>query len=184
MKKQVVWKGLYYQIMEYCNIETTDTDIRIDGTIVGVADDLPLSVTYDIVTDSAWRVASLEMAIEQGGECTWISIQRDPDGKWTQSGHARPEWADCIDIDISLTPFTNTLPINRLRPGPTERTRLDVLYINVLKGEIKPVEQHYTRLSENVYLYEGVVRDFKAELTVDEDGVVTTYPELFTRLQS
>ena len=121
MKKQVVWKGLYYQMMEYCNIEKTDTEIRIDGTIVGFAEDSPFSVTYDILTDAAWRVAALEMAIERGGECSWISIQRDPDGKWTQSGHIRPEWANCIDIDISLTPFTNTLPINRLQLAPREK---------------------------------------------------------------
>ncbi|WP_343700466.1 putative glycolipid-binding domain-containing protein [Chitinophaga sp.] len=184
MRKQIVWKGLYYQMMEYCNIETTETDIRIDGTIVGFGEDEPFSVNYDIVTDSAWQVAALEMAIEKGGECTWISIQRDPDGKWTQSGHARPEWEHCIDIDISLTPFTNTLPINRLKLPTGEKHHLDVLYINVLKNEVKPVEQFYTRLAENTYLYEGVFRDFKAELLVDEDGVVIEYPSLFSRIQS
>lgn len=171
-------------MMEYCNIETTDTDIRIDGTIVGFGEGEPFSVTYDIITDSAWRVAALEMAIEKGGECTWISIQRDPDGKWTQSGHARREWEHCTEIDISLTPFTNTLPINRLKLAPQERQRIDVLYINVLNDEIKPVEQYYTRLSDNTYLYEGVVKDFKAEILVDEDGVVVEYPGIFSRIQS
>lgn len=175
---------MYYQMMEYCNIETTDTDIRIDGTIVGFGEDEPLSVSYDIITDRTWQVAALEMAIEKGGECSWISIQHDPDGKWTQSGHIRPEWEHCIDIDISLSPFTNTLPVNRLQLPQHQRRKLDVLYINVLKEEIKPVQQWYTRLAEDRYLYEGVVKDFKAELLVDEDGVVIDYPGLFTRIQS
>jgi hypothetical protein len=184
MKKQVVWKGLYYQMMEYCNIETTDTDIRIDGTIVGFGEGEPFSVSYDIITDSAWRVASLELALEKGGECTWVSLQRDPDGKWTQSGHLRPEWEHCTDIDISLTPFTNTLPINRLQMPPQQKQRLDVLYIDVLHNEVKPVQQYYTRLADDRYRYENVVSDFKAEILVDEDGVVVDYPPIFTRIQS
>lgn len=184
MKKQVVWKGLYYQMMEYCNMETTETDIRIDGTIVGFAEGEPFSVSYDIITDRSWRVSALELALEKGGECTWVSLQRDPDGTWTQSGHARPEWGHCTDIDISLTPFTNTLPINRLQLAPQQRERLDVLYINVLKNEVKPVEQFYTRLAHNSYLYEGVVKDFKAEILVDGDGLVIEYPGIFSRIQS
>ena len=83
MKKQIVWKGHYYQMMEYCNVEITETDIRIDGSIVGFGDDTPFSVTYDIITDRNWTLTALEMAVERSGDCSWISIQRDPDGKWT-----------------------------------------------------------------------------------------------------
>ncbi|MGN6508400.1 MAG: putative glycolipid-binding domain-containing protein [Chitinophaga sp.] len=182
MKKQIVWKGHYYQMMEYCNVEITETDIRIDGSIVGFGDDTPFSVTYDIITDRNWTLTALEMAVERSGDCSWISIQRDPDGKWTQSGHVRPEWYECTDIDISLTPFTNTLPIRRLDLPLNDRRELQVLYINVFDNTVKPVTQWYTRLSENKYLYEGVLKDFKAEITVDEDGLVTEYPGLFSRV--
>ena len=57
-----------------------------------------------------------------------------------------------------------------------------MLYINVFDNTVKPVTQWYTRLSENKYLYEGVLKDFKAEITVDEDGLVTEYPGLFSRV--
>lgn len=184
MKRQIVWKGLSYQMMEYCNVEQTETDIRIDGTIVGFGEDTPFSISYDIIADRLWQVSSLEMAVEKSGECSWISLQRDPDGKWTQSGHARPEWAQCIDIDISLTPLTNTLPINRLQLEPQERKEIDVLYINVFEDEIKPVKQFYTKLSEDLYKYEGVFRDFTADIKVDDEGLVIDYPTLFSRIQS
>lgn len=184
MKKQIVWKGLFYQMMEYCNVETTETDIRIDGTIVGYGEDTPFSVSYDIITDRLWQVSALEMAVEKAGEYSWISLQRDQDGVWTQSGHARPEWEKCIDIDISLTPLTNTLPIKRLQLEPNDRREIDVLYINIFKDEIKPVKQWYTKLNDEKYLYEGVVKDFKAEIKIDEDGFVTDYPDLFSRIQS
>jgi uncharacterized protein len=184
MKKQIVWKGLFQQMMEYCNVETTETDIRIDGTIVGFGEDIPFSISYDIITDRLWQVTALEMAVEKAGEYSWISLQRDPDGKWTQSGHARPEWAKCIDIDISLTPLTNTLPINRLQLEPNDRREIDVLYINIFKDEIKPVKQFYTKLGDDLYKYEGVFRDFTADIKVDEDGLVVDYPTLFSRIQS
>lgn len=184
MKRQIVWKGLFYEMMEHCNVETTETDIRIDGTIVGYGEDTPFSVSYDIITDKLWQVSSLEMAVEKSGEYSWISLQRDPDGKWTQSGHARPEWANCIDVDISLTPLTNTLPIKRLQLEPKERREIDVLYINILKDEIGPGKQWYTRLSDENYLFEGVVKDFKATIKVDDEGLVVDYPELFSRIRS
>lgn len=169
-------------MMEYCTVETSDTDIRIAGTIVGFGEDTPFSVNYDIIADRLWQVSSLEMAVEKNADCSWISLKRDPDGKWTQSGHIRPEWQQCIDIDISLTPFTNTLPINRLRLEANERTELNVLYINILRDEIRPVKQWYTKLNDKLYRYEGVVKDFKAEIGVDEDGLVTVYPEIFSRI--
>jgi uncharacterized protein len=184
MKRQIVWKGLSYQMMEYCNVETTDTDIRIDGTIVGYGEDTPFSVSYDIIADKLWQVSSLEMAVEKSGECSWISLQRDPDGRWTQSGHIREEWAQCIDIDISLTPFTNTLPINRLELEPQQRKEIDVLYINIFEDEIKPLKQWYTKLGDELYRFEGVAKDFKVEIKVDEEGLVIDYPELFSRIQS
>ncbi|WP_341842059.1 putative glycolipid-binding domain-containing protein [Chitinophaga caseinilytica] len=184
MKRQIVWKGLYYQMMEYCSIDASGTDIRINGTIVGFGEDVPFSVSYDIVTDRAWQMSGLEMAIERDGDCSWISLHRDINGKWTQTGHTRDEWDHCIDVDISLTPFTNTLPIRRLGLQPGERTQIDALYINVLKNEIKPVTQFYTRLDENRYLYEGVLKDFKREIITDEDGLVIDYPGLFYAVQS
>jgi hypothetical protein len=32
------------------------------------------------------------------------------------------------------------------------------------------------------YRYEGIFRNFSADMTVDEDGLVIDYPTLFTRL--
>lgn len=181
MNRQIVWKALHYETMEYCDVEITDTDIRIDGTVVGVAEDMSVAITYDIITDSQWQVASLEMMIEKAGEPMWISLQRESGKPWTQSGHEREDWEDCTDIDISLTPFTNSLPIRRLDLPLNEREEITVLYIDVLEGEIGPVTQWYTRLSENKYLFEND-KGFKAEITVDDEGLVTAYEGLYKKL--
>lgn len=181
MNRLSVWKALQNETMEYCDVDITEADVRIDGKIVGMAEDIPVSVTYDIMTDSQWQITSLEVLIEKESQPVWISLQREPGENWTQSGHERPEWKDCIDIDISLTPFTNTLPIRRLDLQPGERREISVLYIDICKGSIEPAQQWYTRLSDTQYGFENA-DGFKAVINVDEEGLVTEYEALFIKL--
>jgi hypothetical protein len=45
--------------------------------------------------------------------------------------------------------------------------------------------QAYTRIGERLYLFESLDgSNFKAELPVDDDGIVIDYPELFLRVQA
>ena len=92
------------------------------------------------------------------------------------------ECKGCIDIDISLTPFTNSLPINRLQLQVNEVQYIKVLYIDILGRTIRSVVQQYTKISDHKYQYENVPNDFEAVITVDEWGIVTEYPGLFVRL--
>jgi hypothetical protein len=62
-----------------------------------------------------------------------------------------------------------------------EKRLVNVLYVDVFKQEIKPVQQHYTRLSKDEYKYENVPNDFEAVITVDHSGLVVSYPGLFVR---
>ncbi|MFP3675094.1 putative glycolipid-binding domain-containing protein, partial [Bacillus sp. SIMBA_031] len=85
-------------------------------------------------------------------------------------------------IDISLTPFTNTLPIHHLKLQENNPQEIDVIYIDVLNHHIKPAQQRYTRTAANKYLYENIQTYFKAEILVDENGLVVTYPDLFEKI--
>jgi hypothetical protein len=95
-----------------------------------------------------------------------------------------PELSGCLDVDISATPFTNTLPIRRLGERLQQRTGIAVVYIPVPSLELARADQAYTRLGRDRYLYEGPVGRFQAELEVDPDGLVVHYPTLFRRLPS
>lgn len=87
-------------------------------------------------------------------------------------------------LDIPPTPFTNSLPINRLRVKKGEEHQIRVIYLDLLEKQIKPVRQQYTRLSETAYLYQNVPNDFEAKIEVDEFGLVVDYPLLFIRTAS
>ncbi|WP_165501349.1 putative glycolipid-binding domain-containing protein [Pedobacter psychrodurus] len=56
----------------------------------------------------------------------------------------------CLDIDISLTPFTNTLSIRRLVFNGHLRNRIEVVYIDIIAATIVPAMQYYSRISESV----------------------------------
>jgi uncharacterized protein len=139
-----------------------------------------------IACDSGWRVLrlSVENLLEGGG----IELHADGEGHWSDpDGRVRSEFAGCIDIDISATPFTNTLPIRRLELEPGKSNEIEVVYVALFPNLVlQRAGQRYTRLeaSENTrrYLYESMTTDFRAELDVDGDGIVIDYPGIWERV--
>ncbi|MEZ5648695.1 MAG: putative glycolipid-binding domain-containing protein, partial [Alphaproteobacteria bacterium] len=110
----------------------------------------------------------------------------DGEGQWKdQNGILVSELDGCIDIDISATPFTNTLPIRRLNLKQGEAADLSVVYIAVPELAPRKVRQRYTCLEPGkIYRYEGLDSGFAAEITVDDDGLVIDYPGIFRRMSS
>jgi hypothetical protein len=94
----------------------------------------------------------------------------------------RGDLSDAIDLDLAITPFTNTLPIRRLDLAVGDEGDVTAAYVSFPDLEVNIDEQRYTRLDEDVYLYESLDSDFSREITVDLDGIVVEYPGLFERL--
>jgi hypothetical protein len=92
-----------------------------------------------------------------------------------------PELRDCIDVDITATPFTNTLPINRLRLAPGQATDVRVVYVTAPSLEISVSAQRYSRRSDSEIFFESPAHDFTALLPIDDAGLVIDYPQLFMR---
>jgi uncharacterized protein len=94
---------------------------------------------------------------------------------WLVNGQERPDLQECRDVDIGVTPATNTLPIRRLELQVGESRKLVAAWLRFPELDVIPLKQRYTRIDEETYLYESVMSGYKAELIVDEDGVVQTY---------
>ena len=100
---------------------------------------------------------------------------------------ARPGELDgCIDVDISATPFTNTLPIRRIHWQVGQSEVFKMVYILVPDLTVNVMRQRYTCVEKTeqgaTFRYENVDDDFKADITVDQDGLVVHYPGLFERV--
>ena len=102
---------------------------------------------------------------------------------WTVNGHVDDTLARCVDLDIQATPFTNTLPIRRLRWVRRPSTRSMSPTSRCRPSTVTPARQRYTALAPgSLYRFEGLDTGFMADLPVDQDGLVLDYPGLFRRL--
>lgn len=110
-----------------------------------------------------------------------LHLESDRRCNWQATGNVLENIKGCIDVDISVTPFTNTLPINRLELKVGEKSDIQVVYINVIEDEVTTMKQRYYRVSKRVYHYENMPNDFEADIEIDELGFVVAYQPLFYR---
>ncbi|UZX05647.1 putative glycolipid-binding domain-containing protein [Arthrobacter sp. CDRTa11] len=99
------------------------------------------------------------------------------------------ELRDALDCDLGLCPMTNTMPILRLNllgqgmrgQGASEgETMLTMAWVEVPSLRVFPSRQRYSSslASVGTVRFSSESRDFTAELTTDQHGVVTLYPGL------
>ncbi|PYX20414.1 MAG: hypothetical protein DMG82_22420 [Acidobacteria bacterium] len=85
------------------------------------------------------------------------------------------------DVDLALTPATNTLPIRRLNLQVGRSESVIAAWVKFPELTVQPLSQHYTRLGKDTYRYESNT-GFSAEIVVDDLGLVTTYPGGWDRI--
>ena len=186
MERNIMWTPWSEPGLEHLHLLQQDGNILADSIIVGVSNRLPFRLHYEITCDSNWKVKELGLTILSSSGKS-IKIQADGQGHWsTNTGDPVPSLEGCIDVDISATPFTNTLPIRRLALSPGQSAELLVAYASIPEIELKPERQRYTCLEWNtdrgLYKYEGLESGFSTELPVDSEGLVIDYPGLFKRV--
>ena len=178
MQTTIIWTGTRYHSIEHCVLTKTVVGNEITSTIIGSSENQIYKVGYHINTNENWEMTfvTLRTLVDNSDESFTLEKK---DGKWLLNGKLNFDLQNIFDIDISLTPFTNTLPINRLQLKDNERKVIEVLYFDILEKQIRPVKQIYTRLAADRYIYENYDKSFKAEIKIDEQGLVVEYPELF-----
>lgn len=154
--------------------------ITAEGMILA-GGEAPFAARYRLLMDGRWRVRRLAAAV-LGVEAPLVLLA-DGKGGWTGAdGAALPELEGVVDVDLSATPFTNTLPIRRLRVAVGRSTEVDTAYVDLPSLGVTRDPQRYTRLEERRWRYESRDTDFVRELTVDEDGLVESYEGMFVRV--
>ena len=141
-----------------------------------------LAAWFRIECDATWRATAFEGRLI--GDARRPELASDGAGHWRDgAGTELPHLDGAIDVDLPLTPFTNTLPIRRLALGAGHSADLLVAYILLPESRVIADPQRYVCLEPSRrYRYESLDSDFVREIEVDADGLVTTYPGLFRRL--
>lgn len=173
--------------VEHLQLTLGPDGIAASGTIAGVDSGGPFRARYRIVCDAGWRVRGLAVDAATPHGAPALGLSADGDGRWTtRSGDPLPALDGAVDVDLSASPSTNTLPIRRLSLAPGEAARVRVVYVRVPALTLAALDQRYTCLARTPlggrWRYESLDAPFTAELDVDAEGLVRDYPGLFRRL--
>ncbi len=143
----------------------------------------PFRLTYHLTWDQSWRLRDADLVVATERFTRSMSLKTD-DGHWRDGdGLTIAELDGCVDVDIWPTPFTNSFPIRREPMTVGERREFRMAWVCAPELTIQPQPQAYTRLADRLYLFENLDGSgFRAELPVDEDGIVLDYPDLFRRV--
>jgi hypothetical protein len=184
MSKRIVarWQDWSGKGIEHLVLDVDADEIVAEAAILGTIDDELFGVRYRILCDGSWRVTGVE--VSQIGEDRWIELSHDGAGNWVDSSqNPMEDLKGAMDVDISVTPFTNTIPIRRLKLNRGEAKEILVVYVQLPGLKLSTDRQRYTCLEPNkLYRYESLDSEFTRDIEVDANGLVVTYPGLFRRV--
>ncbi len=191
MERQIMWSSHEKPGLECLRLLQSPDSIVADSIILGVQEQKPFRAHYEIRCTAQWRLQAVHVNLLDGSSQP-LHLFVDQKGTWTTgSGEIIPALQGCLDVDISATPFTNTLPIRRLALQRGSVATLNMAYIALPQMQVEATEQRYICLDATpaggLYRFESLehgTSSFTAELPVDEDGLVLDYPGLFRRVGS
>ena len=176
LDRSVRWRALDPEGIEHCHVTATARDTRIRSVLITP----DYGLFYRLKLDESGKVRTARLERTDG---QLLELFSDGAGNWSDDrAEPLPALRGCVDIDISASPLTNSLPLWRCDWIIDQPQRFAMAWINVNTLTIQRDEQLYTRLSETAFRYQSADGSFERILTVDDDGLVLDYPGLFTRL--
>ena len=157
------------------------------GTVIGLTGTTPYSANYSLRFTDDWkmRFATVRRLDLRGNA---LSVETDGNGEWFGSADLPlSSLKGCLDVDISATPFTKSLPIGRLQLRKGQSAEVNVAYIEVPAFSIRPAVQRYECLAPlgakgGRFNFDPGDGSGVVEIAVDADGIVTQFPGAFQRV--
>jgi uncharacterized protein len=177
----ILWRRLDLPGHEACRITSVPAGWQLSGTAVFAYEGQACRQDYVIQCDPHWQTLSATVEGWVGDREVSVEIVREASGEWRLNGRECPEVAGCTDVDLNFSPSTNLLPIRRLALEVGQSAPVRAAWLRFPSFALEPLEQSYARLEENLYRYESAGGRFVAQVTVDEEGLVTRYGDFWVR---
>jgi hypothetical protein len=178
----VLWQGVETGALDRCHLMAMPYGLRLTGTVLTPAFGTPIEISYLIEADQAGHTRVVYLTLDEGDGRIDHNLLADGAGRWAWEGGPDLDEVDgALDVDLTVTPATNTLPIRRLADLEVGRAaELHVAWVQFPSLEVIPSAQRYERLAADRWRFAS--GDFTAELVVDPDGLVLDYGGLFRSL--
>ena len=176
----ILWQAVETGALDRCRMEAGRDGLRLSGTVLTPAYGTPLDVRYLVEAGPDGLTRRVELELD-GGSIRRVLLA-DGAGRWRwEGGPELPEVAGSLDVDLTVTPATNTLPIRRLAALEAGHAAgLQMAWVQFPGLEVLASAQRYQRLAADRWHFSN--GDFHAELLVDPDGLVLDYGGLFRSL--
>ena len=106
------WRRIDQPGLELAQIDSRSTASPSSSTLVD-GGDAPFSLRYIWTLDTDWRTRKLRIE-HMNGDDRWLTIERAGPAAWRIDNRPAPHLDGCAELDLSATPFCNTLAIRRL----------------------------------------------------------------------
>lgn len=177
----VLWRCVFFDGHEASRLTSAAGGHALAGAAALGFGGHPALLRYQVTCAPTWETRTVAVEGWMGGGDVRVHLAVDGARRWTLNGRPAPHVEGCVDVDLGFTPATNTLPIRRLNLAVGESAPVRAAWLRFPEMELTVLDQVYTRLADRVYRYESNGGAFVRELTVDEHGVVVTYPDFWER---
>jgi hypothetical protein len=170
---RLAWTGETLWLAEACELELASDGLVAAGTQLG-AEPHPYRATYELDARGGWITRRLQVDVPSVGS---LDLRHDGEGRWD----GRPELDGALDCDLAYSPLTNLMPIRRHglheRPGAVDFV---MAWVSLPDLGVHRSAQRYEHVRPGLVRFSS--GDFAADLEVDADGLVVTYPQLARRV--
>lgn len=186
--RHIVWQRAEEPGIEHLYLREDTDHVSADGMIVGMIDGHLFRLQYVVRCDPAYQFQSVHVQMLQPFQQTLV-LERTHDGIWRDGRqNVLPDLDGAHEIDLSASPFTNTLPIRRLNLQLDQPAEILVAFIELPAFTIRPEHQRYTLTHTSseyrTYHFEHLSTGYTEDIRVDAAGFVIDYPGLFRRVHT
>jgi uncharacterized protein len=183
-----MWQPINGFGLERCKAITRSKLRILHGDVIYARNDTQsYLIHYEVICDWTWRIQSFQLDLNGESAIDWFL---DNKGHWTsRTGEPLDEFDNCLYLDLSVTPSTNTLAVEYIPFIAGESKEVDAVYVDFDTSpfpKISRVRQRYTSLGQRgeywYYRYENLDSGFTTELLFDDFRLVVDYPDHYKRV--
>lgn len=127
--RSVLWYSQALPSMERCILREGPDHWCLEGTVLTLVETEPAEIHYALTCDRSWRTQRCTVYLERPTATGQIDLGVDETGSWFQNGTRIDGSGGVPDVDLGVTPSTNTIPIRRLALAPGEEARISVVWL-------------------------------------------------------